>query len=208
MSGDVAPGPRAGWTGALLVGGRSRRMGQDKLLLSVAGERLVDRPAAALRATCARLCCVGRELGLGDFTPLVDARPGCGPLGGLVAALEHAGEGFVLALAGDLPEVDAAFLARLQAEAEKEPASVLIPRCEGRLEPLAAAWPASLAAPLRAELEADRLSLHRCLEQLPHRVWQLDGAAKMRAPLRNLNAPQDWQAFTGGPLPRDDPDRA
>ena len=30
----------------------------------------------------------------------------------------------------------------------------------------------------------------------------------MRAALRNLNAPEDWRAFTGGDLPREDPDRA
>ncbi len=183
-------------------------MGQDKLLLPWNGERLVDRAAAALRATCPQLYCAGRDLGLPGFRHLEDARPDSGPLAGLVAALEAAGVGLVLALAGDLPGVTVEFLQALQREAELTPDRVLLPATRRGIEPLAAAWPAAGAAPLRAALEAGQRSLHRAVRDLPHRLWPLPDSAKMRAALRNLNAPEDWRAFTGGDLPREDPDRA
>ncbi len=197
---------RLRWTGALLVGGRSRRMGRDKLALPLDGGRLVDRAADALRATCSVHLCVGRELDLEGFRFVPDAAPDCGPLAGLVAALEAARTPAVVGLAGDLPGIDAAFVRALQVEAEKTPGSVCIPVSEEGLEPLAAAWPVAVAAELRAALDSGVRALRRAAELVPHRVWELPRTAKMRAALRNLNAPPDWEAFTGSPLPSSEPD--
>ena len=204
----ASAGPRPGWTGALLVGGKSRRMGQDKLLLPLGAGRLVDRPAEVLRRRCPELICAGRELGLAGFRFVPDPVPDSGPLAGLVAALEAARSDWLLALAGDLPGVTAEFLLELQERAERHPEQALIPELDGRAEPLVAAWPVSAAGPLRAALEQGRRSLHRAAECLPRRRWALPDSAKMRAIQRNLNAPDDWRAFTGGEPPREDPDRA
>jgi molybdopterin-guanine dinucleotide biosynthesis protein A len=197
---------RLRWTGALLVGGRSRRMGRDKLALPLDGGRLVDRAADALRVTCCEHLSVGRDLGLDGFRFVPDALPGCGPLGGLVAALEACPTPGLVALAGDLPGIDAAFVRALQERASLEPGSVWIPRSEDGLQPLAAAWPAAAAAPLRVALESGVRALRRAVELVPHQVWELPRTAKMRAALRNLNAPPDWEAFTGSPLPSSEPD--
>lgn len=205
---EPALAPRADWTGALLAGGRARRMGRDKLLLPLDGARLIDRPAAALRATCAELSCVGRELDLAGFRALPDARRDCGPLGGLVAALEDASTAWILAVAGDLPELTAAFLRQLQEAAEQQSGAALVPLGPHGPEPLLAAWPRAAAVLLRRRLEDRKLALHEALAELPHRLWAPPPAAKMPAPWRNLNAPEDWEAFTGRPLPRPEIDRA
>lgn len=183
-------------------------MGHDKLLLPVDGGHLVDRPAAALRATCTELRCAGRELSLAGFRALPDARSGCGPLGGLVAALEDALTPWVLAVAGDLPELTAAFLRQLQDAAETRPGVALVPLGPRGPEPLLAAWPRQAARVMRRRLEDGRLALHEALAELPHHLWAPPPAAKIPAPWRNLNAPEDWEAFTGRPLPRPEIDRA
>jgi len=208
--------PDARWTGALLVGGASRRMGCDKLALRLeGGERLVERPAAALREVCGTLLAVGTpsggDLGLAGFRAIPDALAGQGPLGGLLAALEAATTRWVLLLAGDMPRLSGAFLAALQAEAMLDPDRALIPRSARGLEPLAAAYPVALAAPVRAALQAGRSAVHAALPVELRRIWDYGGtgeAGRLRDPFLNLNAPEEWAAFAERSVDAQDPPRA
>lgn len=108
-------------TGAVLCGGRSRRMGVDKALLQHDGVVLAERVARALASGgCDPVVLVG-----GDGPALVTATgrawiadrwPGEGPTGGVLTALQHTGDDVVVA-ACDLPDLDAATVAALVAAA-------------------------------------------------------------------------------------------
>lgn len=68
----------------ILVGGGSRRMGQDKALLEWGGRRAVDRLASLARSLGAgAVATVGGDYGL---PWLADPTPGAGPAGGVRAA--------------------------------------------------------------------------------------------------------------------------
>lgn len=198
-----SPWPRPNWTGALLVGGRSRRMGTDKLLLRLPdGARLMERPGAALRAVCGACLQVGGGTAhaLADFTPLADAPQAEGPLAGLLAALYAARTAWVLVLAGDLPAVDAAFLAALQDEAERDPARALLPQSAAGLQPLCAAYPRALAARIAAAAAAGERAVHAALPLEARRAWPYEeaaAAARIADPFRNINRPSDWEAYLG-----------
>lgn len=107
-----APKPMADLEGAILAGGESRRMGQDKALLPIGGRTLLEAIADALRPLVERIRVVGREPAPG--LPLRNAQPdlcpGHGPLSGIHAALATAEAGRVLVVACDLPLVTTAFL--------------------------------------------------------------------------------------------------
>lgn len=96
----------------LLTGGASRRLGVDKATLLVEGERLVDRLARLLLATCDPVLEVGPGHGV---LPVVREDPvGNGPLAAMAAgatALASGGHGGpVIVLAVDLPRVTAAII--------------------------------------------------------------------------------------------------
>jgi len=177
-------------------------MGRDKLLLPLPeGGRMVDPAARALRSCCEPCFEVGRRLGLEGFSSLSDALPGAGPLAGLLAALEACPGVWVLALAGDLPGVETGLLAGLQEAAEEapeRPCAVLGPR---GLEPLCSAWPRGVAGPLRAFLEEGERAVHRALRFLGCREWRPSAAPRLETSLSNLNLPEDWERWTGSPLP-------
>lgn len=79
--------PSTKFNGLLLAGGRSSRMGQDKALLSIHGETLLQRGQKLLKAAGAEQVFVSRN----EFTLgyLPDVYPNKGPLSGIHAALDN-----------------------------------------------------------------------------------------------------------------------
>lgn len=177
----------------IFVGGASRRMGRPKgLLLEPQSPRarssdggpeprrtLVERLAGEARrgfATTSDLAFAGVVLvgARPEYDPLAwsaltDARPDAGPLGGLVAFLEHAageGDDWVLALACDQPYVSAALLRRVLTEHPR--AKACAPRVQGgRWQPLCARYDVASALPLAHDaLARGELALWRLLERL------------------------------------------
>ena len=82
-----------------------------------------------------------------------DVRPGCGSLGGIHAALSHAGSA-VLVVAWDMPFVPAGLLTALRSLDELADAAV--PESDSRrgLEPLCAYYSRSCLAPVERRLDA------------------------------------------------------
>lgn len=137
------------WTGLILAGGASLRMGRDKALLSVDGESLLARQARLLREAGAARVLVSpgsrpavaersRHLGL----PCTSDSPGIGgPAAGLLGALPSADTAHVLALAVDLAGLTPALLARLAAPLASDHGRAFA--TSGFVEPLAALYPIS-----------------------------------------------------------------
>jgi molybdopterin-guanine dinucleotide biosynthesis protein A len=103
--------PPADVSGYVLAGGKSSRMGQDKALLELAGKPLVQRAVEKLRRVCAEVSIVENQAELGIYAPVVrDLHEGCGPLGGIEAALLHSAKDWNLFMAVDMPFLPAGFL--------------------------------------------------------------------------------------------------
>jgi molybdopterin-guanine dinucleotide biosynthesis protein A len=98
-------------SGYILAGGKSSRMGQDKALLELAGKPLVLRAVEKLRRVCAEVSILGSRPELEAYAPLVrDVHEGCGPVGGIEAALLHSTKAWNLFMAVDMPFLPAGFL--------------------------------------------------------------------------------------------------
>ncbi|HWD51310.1 MAG TPA: molybdenum cofactor guanylyltransferase [Acidimicrobiales bacterium] len=127
--------------GLLLSGGASRRMGCDKASIRVDGQSAASRAAARLSSVADPVWEVGPSHC--HLPHVVEDPPGSGPVGAVVAgwkALTASGfRGPVLVLACDLPLMTAELLRWL---AEVPGPGTVIPRVEGRAQPLCARWSA------------------------------------------------------------------
>ena len=170
--------------GAILAGGQARRFGSDKAHALYEGERLIDRVAAALLAQSVGLVVCGREEP--GFRCIPDwPEAGLGPLGGLAAALRHAGEqGFshVLSTGVDVPDLPFDLADTLAGEGAAIVAS----------QPVVGLWPVEAGAVLEAFLAGGGRSLYRFADAIGAR-W-----VELAAPLMNVNRPEDL----GPPHPR------
>lgn len=146
------------FTGVVLTGGGSTRMGQDKSLLLVNGRALTSVVAAALtEAGANEVFSVGGNLtsleALAEIDHAVpDEFPGEGPLGGILTALQSAAHDVVVVLACDTPGMDAATPALLVDCLTNTPeAAVAYALVDGRAQPLTAAWNRVVALPALRE---------------------------------------------------------
>lgn len=183
----------------VLTGGSSRRFGRDKLVEAVGDGLLVDAPIAALRAVFGRRvavvgACDARIAARADFV-IDDRRPGVGPIGGILSAIEHAGAG-VFVLAGDMPGVTAQMVRAVVASAASHPGAAAVMARSDRLEPCVALYRPAAAPYLRASLEAGRGSLH---DAIPPDL--LRTVVFRHETLASVNTPGDLARFPGGQRP-------
>lgn len=123
--------------GYVLTGGRSSRMGRDKALLELAGKPLVERAVEKLRRVCAEVSVVGNRPELEVYAPVVrDLHEGCGPLGGIEAAIQSSDREWNLLMAVDMPFLPAAFLsAWARSVMEEKNSRVALFTVDGRPQP-------------------------------------------------------------------------
>lgn len=183
------------FSAVILAGGQSRRMGRDKAWLEVGGQTLLARQVQLVReAGAAEVFISGRadtDYSVFGCAMLFDRFPDAGPLAGIERALAAASSLQVLVLAVDLPNMTASLLRGLAARCVNN--SGVIPRMEGRLEPLAAFYPksaGSLAANLLGEgLNAATSFAERCVEN--NFATFVDLPVRAARCFANWNAPAD-----------------
>src|SRR4051812_7130721 len=180
------------FSGAVLTGGRSRRMGADKAFLAVDGKPMVLRVVGALRAAgAADVHAIGGDrdtLAALGLTAHPDPRQGEGPLAGLLTALAVGQRDIAGGLATDLAWIDAATVTSLVAALSADTGAAAAVARADRLEPLCAAWRVSRSGDaLHAIYDAGERAVHRALGGLP--VVTVDVAAA--AAVVNANTPAD-----------------
>ncbi|MGB9804155.1 molybdenum cofactor guanylyltransferase [Desulfofundulus sp.] len=112
--------PAENFTGVVLAGGNSSRMGTNKALIPFGREKLLDRVVARMREVFARVILISNENESGKYNylglPVIgDIYPGKGPLAGIHAALSAASTPYIFVVACDMPFIDpelAVYLAR------------------------------------------------------------------------------------------------
>src|SRR5215471_7374392 len=111
---DREAGARPPFAGFVLAGGKSTRMGQDKAALSLNGRTLLEHSLAALQGVCHEVAILGKYELYGTLAPVYeDIFPGCGPLGGIHAALANSHTHHNLIIAVDTPFLAPEFLSYL-----------------------------------------------------------------------------------------------
>lgn len=177
----------------LLAGGASRRMGQPKALLPVAGTTLLEWMADRLGGDFEELLVSARDPALVPFRlrdrTVLDDFAGGGPLAGIAAGLAAARHDRVVAVACDMPRVTPDLLRRLAEEVAS--ADVAIPRVNGRSEPVCACYRKSAEPSIRDSLKAGRLRASGVLGRLSVR-WVDDLDPNL---FWSLNTPEDYQHF-------------
>ena len=173
--------------GAVLAGGRGRRMGASKPGALLGGRPLVAYPADALGSVCHRVvvvCKADTELPPG-FERWDEPDEPRHPVAGIRFALERAGVA-VLVCAADMPFVTAAACATL-VDGHQGSASAVVAVTAGRLQPVFAIYSPS-ALPLLLSAKPDE-PLTRIVERLEPVLIEVPAEV-----VRGVDTPEDLAA--------------
>ncbi len=195
--------------GYLLIGGSSKRMGMDKRLLPYGDSTILERMIVLVQESTGK-----PPILVGDDIPnllsskllrLPDALPNCGPLGGLVSALEHLQKGSIslhacdsppclrnewaVILASDLPLLKVSDLTFLFQQANDDFDIITFSQDGILLEPLAALYHRRTLPFWKKNLHENQLSINWNLKYLKVRIIRpISG----KNALLNINNQSDW----------------
>jgi molybdopterin-guanine dinucleotide biosynthesis protein A len=181
--------------GLVLAGGKSERMGSDKGLLNVHGEPMREYMLGQLRMVCTRAytsCRLDQQVPQW-MDPIIDESFTTGPLNGLLSAFEYHPESAWLAVAVDMPFVDADVLRSIINDRDPQKmATCYYNERSGRPEPLLTIWEPSAFPKLKSFVEQGKTSPRDFLCANPVHVVT-PASTKI---FRNLNDPDDILELT------------
>lgn len=180
--------------GIVLAGGHSKRMGQDKATLPLAGEHkdLLARTVSLLQDVCGRAIVVGRETP--EYACLPDIEPDCGPVGGVATALDYCQSAACLVLSCDMPFMRQDILERLIEYRSRREAGMHVTAYRnlgtGKVETMAAIYEPECLPYFQICANERLLKINRVVP--PYHYHLLDYGDKEAQAFFNLNSSMDY----------------
>ncbi len=182
--------------GAILAGGRGRRLGYPKSLLRIGGERVIDRVVQMMKGIFDEVIIVvdDREqfIGPAGVSVVEDLIPGQGPLAAIYTALKLSSRDKVFVAAGDMPFLQADLIRRLLTIARREDCDCVIPRNHGGFESLHAVYSTTGLPAFERALKGDDLSVWAAFSRL--NTVYVDTTPAERQSFFNINTPDDLKS--------------
>ena len=179
---------------AIMAGGKSKRMGQDKAWIELDGEPLIRRVANVLAQVADEVIIVANDpkyatLGL---RVVPDRFPDGGALGGIATGVSAATHDRVLVAACDMPFLSAEVW-RVLLDHRYE-ADVVIPKIGGEFETLHALYTKACVAPMERALAAGKLRVISFFDDVrvkPIEEQELRVADPTLRSFTNVNTPEE-----------------
>jgi molybdopterin-guanine dinucleotide biosynthesis protein A len=152
---------------AVLAGGASRRMGVSKAALPYGPTTLLAHQTSRLSEIFEKVYVVAKRAPEFDAGPgglLLDRSDEHAAIHGVARALEEAADR-VFVLGVDLPLATDPVLRAIAERSLEGDAAAVVPRADGRLQPLAAVWRRRLLPEVLDRIARGNLSLHALLEE-------------------------------------------
>lgn len=186
-------------TGCILAGGKARRLGgQDKGLIILHDRPLAAHVTARLRPQVDALM-INANRHLDAYRAIVpqvypdSSDDFLGPLAGFLTALRHASTPLVVTAACDSPFLPADLVSRLAAALRSPDSSIAVARCDGRLQPVFALMPVSLADSLAQFIDKGGRKIALWMEQHQAVAVDFDDIDAFS----NINTPDDLAQANG-----------
>lgn len=186
-------------SGAILIGGQSKRMGQDKATLVWRQKTLLEHVHGVVAPLVSEVMLVvreeredwAREIAPPQCRVVCDTVSARGPLAGIHAALGAASYDDVLVTACDMPRLRAELLTALLDDAHGD---VAIPQVEGHFEPLPAVYRKSCLPAIETALQEGPRPVPSFFPEVRLSIWderRLREQDEKLLSLENFNKPAD-----------------
>jgi molybdopterin-guanine dinucleotide biosynthesis protein A len=185
---------RPGISGAILAGGKSKRMGEDKALVKIRNTTLIERAVQAMKPVISRPMIITNAPEKFNYLNLPlyhDVIPNLGPLGGIYTALNYATDNYVLVMACDLPNVTTRIIQELWNRGGRQ--DILVLDAGFGLEPLCAVYSKRCIPIIKDQIEKGELKVTDFFPKMQKvevlKLKEIDDSLSGR--FLNVNTPAD-----------------
>ena len=182
----------------ILVGGKSRRMGADKAALTYEGQSFLERITKELGCFDEIVLSVGDNRKYKEFgLPVVkDIYPGCGPLGGLHAALCACKSDALFCIACDMPLFKMSLAEHICSKAEENFDAIVPVSMDGRIHPLCAVYKKTAAYVFAKQILSNDYKIIDAYERMKVLYVPLEETDRADTYLFNVNTPEEYKALS------------
>jgi molybdopterin-guanine dinucleotide biosynthesis protein A len=190
----------------LLAGGKSKRMGEDKLFLPIQGKPIIHYMTEKLinADLLVRIITSGsNQKKIMDILPqdllknisiFQDVYPDKGPIGGIYSGLFYSNEPYIFVLAVDLPFFNPELMLAMEKDCLRK--NALIPHTEKGYEPLFAIYAKSCQPVFRKMIQENNLKISNSYGILSARIFSKEKIALFDPGYRsfiNINTREDYE---------------
>ncbi|MEE8418561.1 MAG: molybdenum cofactor guanylyltransferase [Dehalococcoidales bacterium] len=184
-------------TSIILAGGRNKRFGRNKALITIGGQSMIERVMERLTPLTERFLVVTApdlpDFPAGKAEIIADLYPGSGPLGGIYTGLQASESPLNIVVACDMPFLNEELLNYMLGLSYE--VDVIVPKLEnGMVEPLHAIYSRSCLPEMKELLESNQLGVAPFLDNVRVRYVQPEESRKLDPELLsffNINYPSD-----------------
>lgn len=182
------------FTGIILAGGKSERMGSDKGLIKWQGRHLVEYSVATLRPFCSNIVISTNNLAYSFLGyPIVkDEHQGIGPMGGMHAGMKASISEHNIILSCDMPLIDEEVISLLLDSVAGYQA--VIPVVDKRLFPVCAYFHSSILPILDQEIEAGLHKTVLFLQRIRFKELSITDA-RLKRKFLNINTIEEFESL-------------
>lgn len=193
-------------TAIVLAGGKSKRMGRDKLFIEIEGRCLLERVLDTLRLIFEDIMIVAASADTGETLErfnrighrvVQDLIPDKASMGGLYTGLYYAASDRVFAVGGDMPFLNKELIEYI---ISKDDYDIVIPRTSKGFHPLQAVYSKKCLPLMKAMIEDGDLSITRLVGKMKR--YEINEEELMSidpnlSSLININRPEDLEFIKG-----------
>jgi molybdenum cofactor guanylyltransferase len=184
--------------GVVLIGGKSKRFGSDKVLSQFMGKPLIKHVVDTIQPLFDEVILIGhKRKSLESFRVVEDIRPGCGPLGGIYTALMATDAEYCFVCATDMPNLNAGLISHMISLADGH--DIVMPMWSKGREPLHAIYRRSLISSIATLLDHNILRIFSLIEKtdtlfIPEKTIRMYGDPSVL--FSNINTQHDMLRIT------------
>lgn len=185
----------------ILAGGKSLRLGYNKVLEIVGGKSLLEQVISRVASLSSEIIVVATEeqvipqlIDYPDMQVVTDIYPGKGPLGGIYTGLKTSTSTCNLVVAADMPFLNRALLGYMLGLVDG--VDLVAPRVGGQVETLHAVYTAGCLAAIEKMMKEGELGVHKLFSRVKVRYIEADEIARFDPEQRsffNVNTEGDLQ---------------
>lgn len=185
-------------TAIILAGGKSTRMKCDKAFLKLGTKTVIELLISKLEKKFSKLLIIANDVGkyaTFGIEVVSDIFPDKGPLGGIYTGLVSSGSFYNFIFGCDMPFINMEFIEYMIRS--KGGADIVVPRWDGRFQPLHAIYSKRCAGLIKEHLNKDDPKITNLFSQVNVKIieqGEVEGFVLGQALFANINTKEDYEA--------------